>query len=384
MSGKLIYLNLAVVVVFMIGCSKQAIKQESVIDTPEYHYSQGVRLLDKEDLDGAEREFNRSKDLSPNFAPAFGGIALVYAEKSNMKQALKSIKKGLAIDSENPPCLIAKGRVILLKHLASGKKDDDWWENAIKPINRVLKDQPDHSEALFYLGEIYKFAYRFNDASIAFGKVVGIKDKWSAKANYEWEITQKIVRSMPGTKIGSKIALIEKIDRADLAVLFMEELKLIDVLNMKKSFTNKTSFHTPEKQNEASAVTGKDDPNDINSHWAKSWINQIVGLKVMEVHPDGGFYPDDIMTRGEFAMLIQNILIIITGDNSLATKYQGQETLYYDINSSHPYYSAVVLSVNRGIIKPHHDGSFGMMDHISGADALLIIREFQNSLRQEF
>jgi len=35
---------------------------------------------------------------------------------------------------------------------------------------------------------------------------------------------QKIERAKPGTKVGAKIALISKIDRADLGVLLMEEL----------------------------------------------------------------------------------------------------------------------------------------------------------------
>jgi hypothetical protein len=35
-------------------------------------------------------------------------------------------------------------------------------------------------------------------------------------------------------------------------------------------------------------------------------------------------------------------------------------------------------------MKAKMDGSFGMMDKVSGADALLIIRDFQNSMRQTF
>jgi len=102
------------------------------------------------------------------------------------------------------------------------------------------------------------------------------------------------------------------------------------------------------------------------------------------MYPDHTFRPDELMTRAEFALLIQNILIMETHDESLATKYFGEESHFPDVNSSHPAYNAIVLCVNRGIMKTKMDGSFGMTDYVSGADALLTIRDFQNALRMTF
>lgn len=372
---------IAVVAIMYAGCGPKTIKPESVLDTPENHYRQGMRMLDREDFTGAEEEFTRAKDMDPKYPPAYAGLAFIEAQGKNFKEAYKLLDKALGIDGRNRESLIAKGRIISME-----RKGDDWWEDAVKCYDKALKDNPNDSEIWYYKGETYKQAYKFSDAVIAFARVIENKDDWSTKANSEWELVQKIVRAAPGTRIGSKIALIEKIDRADIAVLFMEELKLPEILEKKREKVYDTGFKAPEdpmkyKHPEAELETG---PKDIANHWAKNWITEIVELAGMEMYPDHTFHPDELITRAEFALLIQNILILSTGDQSLATKYFGEESHFPDVNSSHPAYNAIVLCVNRGIMKTNMDGSFGMLDNVSGADALLTIRDFQNALRQIF
>ena len=378
------YLSLALIALIAVsfaGCGKKILKPESVLDTPENHYRQGMRLYEREDYKAARMEFDRAVAMDPKFAPGYAGLALIEATNQNFKEAFKLIDKGLGFDGENREALIIKGRIITME-----RKGDNWWEDAVKCYDKVIKNRPNDTEAWFYKGETYKDAYMFSDAAIAFSKVIEQKDDWSTKANSEWELVQKIVRAAPGTKVGAKIALIDKIDRADVAVLFMEELKLPEVLEKKREKVYDTSFKAPEdplKYNapQVEIATG---PSDIGNHWAKTWIEEIVKLQGMEMLPDHTFCPDELITRAEFALLIQNILILSTHDQSLATKYFGEESHFPDVRSSHPAYNAIVLCVDRGIMKAKMDGSFGLADYVSGADALLTIRDFQNALRMTF
>ncbi len=383
MLNRILVLNIIIALVLVFaGCSKKVIKPESVLDTPQNHYNQGMRMLEKGDLRGAWDEFDRANKMNPHYPDAYAGKALVRAEEGKFKEAYRLIDDGLDEDNKNRSLLIAKGRIITMEH--KGKK---WLENAVKTFEKALKYHNRDSEALYFLGEAYKNGYEFSKAADAFSKVIENKDDWSAKANSEWELVQKIVRAAPGTRIGKKIALIDEIDRADLAVLFMEELKLPQLLEKKREKQYDTSFKTPEdpmKYTEKSAPPKTEGPKDISQHWAKNWIKEIVKLGGMEMYPDHAFHPDKLVTRAEFALLIQNILITITGDPGLGTKYFGEESHFTDVNSSHPAYNAIVLCVNRGILKTRVDGSFGLTDHISGADALLAIRDFQNSLRMIF
>ena len=47
------------------GCGPKAAPSISVMDTPEYHYNQGLKSLDADRLDDAMREFDRAIALDP-------------------------------------------------------------------------------------------------------------------------------------------------------------------------------------------------------------------------------------------------------------------------------------------------------------------------------
>ncbi|NQS97229.1 MAG: S-layer homology domain-containing protein [candidate division Zixibacteria bacterium] len=382
MLKKVLVLTLIVVLPSIYtGCGPKIIKPESVLDTPENHYRNGMRMLERDDLSGAVEEFNRAKGMDPKYPEAYSGLALVDAKQGQYKEAHMKADKAISLDGKNRIALITKARIYAYEH-----KGDDWWEDAVKLFDKALKYHHNDSEAQFYLGETYKLAYKFSEAVTAYSKVVAKKDDWSERANADWELVQKIVRAAPGTKIGAKIAIIDKIDRSDVAVLFMEELKLPVLLEKKREKVYDTSFKAPDDPMKYQQKTGQVEtgPTDIANHWAKNWIAEIVEIGGMEMFPDHTFHPDELFTRAEYAMFIQNILILVTGDESIATKFFGEDSHYPDVSSSHPAYNAIVLCIQRGIMKTNMDGSFGMSDNVSGADALLIIREFQNNLRMTF
>jgi len=372
-----------IILVLLLSCGPKPIEKESVLDTPEYHYRQGLREIEREDFDAAMEEFQRARDLDPEFAGGYVGIALVWAEKGDFKRALDNVNKAIDLDDKYVDAYIAKGRI-----LTEQRKGDDWLKKAIKQYKKAIKIDPTCSAAYFYMGETYKKGYKFAEAAEAFRKVIELKGDYAAEADREWELVQKIQRAAPGTKIGAKIALIDEIDRADLAVLFIEEMKLLDILEKKRPKTYETGFRPPEDVTKFKKPEKKPEEveiTDIKDHWARHWIEDIVKAGAMEVYPDHTFRPDEKITRASFALLIQNLLIAITGDESLATKYIGEKSRFPDVSSSHWAYNAIALCVDRGIMKADKiDGSFGLDKHVSGADALLIIRDFQNALRMEF
>jgi len=76
------------------------------------------------------------------------------------------------------------------------------------------------------MGLAYKEAYKFSDAAAQFKKVLEINTTFIDKADYEVKLLQKIERALPGTTIGKKVALLEKVKRVDVAALFIQEMKL--------------------------------------------------------------------------------------------------------------------------------------------------------------
>ena len=47
------------------GCGPKPEKSQSILDNPDYHVSQGLRLLDRGDLVGARESFERALSLDP-------------------------------------------------------------------------------------------------------------------------------------------------------------------------------------------------------------------------------------------------------------------------------------------------------------------------------
>ena len=366
----------------IIGCGPKPIKEASILDTPDNHYNQGMRELDQGDLVAAESEFNRALALNPDYAEGFAGLAILYAMKEDFKKAKDFANKAVDKDSKSVDARVAKGRVLTME-----RKGDDWIKDAVKEFDNALKINPKSAKAEFYKGEAYKSAYMFNEAAGSFSKVISQKGEFSTEANAEWELVQKIQRAAPGTKVGAKIALIEEIDRADLAVLMIEELKLLELLEKKRPKTYDTGFKAPDDPTkmQTSTTTQMAAITDVADHWAKNYIEDIVAVKGMDVYPDHTFRPDEKIIRANYAMLIQNVLIMATGDESLATKYIGQPSRFPDVNPSHFAYNAACLVVDRGIMKADKmTGAFQLNENVSGADALLIIRDFQNALRMTF
>ena len=376
------FLALLILAVLTSGCGPKAIKEASVLDTPENHYNQGMRELERGNLNAATSEFDRAVALNPNYAEGFSGMALVSATQGDFKKAYELADKGLAKNGKSLEALVIKGRIITME-----RKGEDWVEKAVKQYDKALELNPNSAKALFFKGEAYKEGYLFGEAATVYSRVIALKGDYAAQADKAWATVQKIQRAAPGTKVGAKIALINEIDRADVAVLFMEELKLMEVIQKKRAPVYDTGFKAPEDPTamQTSTTTQMAAVTDVDKHWAKSWINEIVAAKGMEVFPDHTFRPDEKITRADYAMLLQNVLIMATGDASLATKYFGQASRFPDVNDTHYAYNAICLMTDRGIMQADKmTGAFDIKAHVSGADALLIIRDMQNAMRMTF
>ena len=127
-------------------------------------------------------------------------------------------------------------------------------------------------------------------------------------------------------------------------------------------------------------------PGDVRGSWAEGWIEEAMKLGVVEAEPDGNFYPAQSVTRAGYARAMVKILTMVTRDQTLETKYIGENpSRFSDVSSSHFAYSAMALCSERGIMKADLvTGGFNPFGNVGGADALLIIRLVQTSLRVTF
>ena len=210
-----------------------------------------------------------------------------------------------------------------------------------------------------------------------------LKTDYVTEADAQWNLIQKIQRAMPGTVNGKIIANVDRITRADAAALLMEEMKIDVLYNKRNPKTFDTSFKDPEKA--AASVTTKATANDIASHPLRSDIEGVleIGVRGLENYPDGNFHPAEIVTRAAYAMMLEDVLIKVTGDNSLATKFIGSTSPFPDVRADLPYFNAIMVVTSRGIIeaKDMTSGEFAPLSSVPGVDALLIIRKIKQELK---
>jgi tetratricopeptide (TPR) repeat protein len=380
---KLLMLLIFITAGFLIiSCSPKVVKPVSEMDTPEHHFYTGTKLLDQGKYADAKKEFDQSIALDPKFSRAYAGNSLVNAYEGEFKAANESMEKAWSYaknDSEKLFVHICKIRLSTLS-----KADKNWIDDAKGQFKKAIKIDSSSAAAHYFMGVAFKTALNFADAGQMFKQVLDINREYVKEADTEWNLVQKIQRAMPGTITGKKIALLERINRADAAALFMEELK-IDALYKKrtpKTFDN--AFKDPEQAKVGAGAASKT-ATDIATHPLKADIEGILQMEVrgLEAYPDGTFRPADIVDRATYAMMIEDILIKVTGDNTLATKFIGSTSPFPDLRSDLPYFNSVMVVTSRGIMeaKDITTGEFAPLSPVPGVDALLVIRKIKEELK---
>jgi hypothetical protein len=208
-----------------------------------------------------------------------------------------------------------------------------------------------------------------------------------AEADAEWAVIQKIQRAAPGTEIGKKIALIDKIDRADVAALFDQEMNLEKLFTKRGVKTYDTSFKAPTESStkmETETSTKIAAATDIADNWLMPSIETVLKLQIrgLEAGPNHKFEPDKLITKAEFAVMLEDILIKVSGDEKLATQFIGSPPLLKDVRPDQYFFNAAMVATTRGyLVADKATGEFRPGEPVSGADALLAIREFKNQLK---
>ena len=381
---------LALVLVFAVAaCGSKRLPQQSALDTPETHFSRGMVKFERGDLRGAEAEFERSRVLDSDFSPSYAGSGLVAMAQGDFWRARKQIEQALHRDGDVAGTYVALGRILTEEGTERGFPTDDWLDDALTAYKRARKIDPDDPAVDFWEGKSYMRALRLEPARMALTRVIEQnRGRYVERAMAEVERIQIVQRVSPGSDLGIKIAMSTQLTRAELAVLLLEELKLDELIEQRRlsrggKGSEAVKFRSPQANGVVSAGLSK----DIEYSWARAWVEDALSLGIpgLELLPDGTFRPDEPVTRASYARVSEGILSLITADPSLSTRYVGEASRFPDVRGDSYAYNAIAVSVERGIMSADRiTGRFRPEDTVSGAEALLMIRELQNAVRMEF
>jgi hypothetical protein len=381
---KVFFIMTVICMLSLLACGPKAKAPEAELDTPMHHVENGNKLLKSGKLDAAFREFNRAKELDPKYSPAYVGLGLVYGLKGDLKSGFKTMKKAKKTAEGKEQKVAVHVGYMRLYIIGGEKTEKEWLREVEGQFRRAENIDPDAPAPYFYMGVGYKMSYKFQKAARQFEKVLDLDKGYVQEADMEYAVIQKIQRAMPGTTVGKKIALLEEITRADVAALFIQELKIDELYHKRTLKTFDTSFKDPEKNFETGEFVKVPPATDIQDHVLKADIDAVIeiGIKGLQPFPDHTFQPNKIITRAEFAMMIEDILIKITGDDSLSTKFIGNQSPFPDLRGDLPFFNAAMVCTTRNILetKDVRTGEFDPMGRVSGAEALLSIRVLKSQL----
>ena len=369
----------------LVACGPAQVVQQSPLDTASNHYQRGLLNFDRGDIMSAQREFERARLLEGDFPGSYVGFALVAMQRGDFFRARKEIEMALHTENEFVDAHIAMGRIATAEGIARGEAANKWLPEALRAYRKAQDINPEYPPSYFFAGQSYLQAQNLPLARASYTRLIELNHgPFVARAMHKVEQIQMIERAAPGTRVGIKIALEEEISRGELAVLLLEELKLAELVLKRRPINDGANFQTPDDR---ANLSNPSEAVDIGHYWAKPWIEEILALGVpgLELFPDHSFQPEQALTRANYALVNQGILVLLSGDRSLGIRYVGESSRFPDVRSDFYAYNAIALSTERGFMAADkRTGHFYPERTVSGAEALLMVRELQNSFRMEF
>jgi tetratricopeptide (TPR) repeat protein len=391
-------------VLSLVSCGPKARMAVSQLDTPGHHTFTGLKLLDLEKYPDAQREFSMAIELNKNYSRAYTGLALVNIFTGKFDVAAENLTLGSKYASSDEEKLFTN--VSKIRYYSISKADSKWLDLANSQFDESIKIDSKYSPAYYYMGMAYKDALEFNQASQMFTKVIQLKTDHIADADTQLKFMQKIQQAMPTTVEGKKIALVERLTRAEAASLFMEELKIKELYDKQipkaperpgkeaEKVSSETKVAAPMEVKKATeknpmevtpSVPVKLMANDIADHPFKKDIEGALetGVRGLENDPKGNFNPNEVLSRGEYAIMMEDILIKLTGEKDLASRYVNSKSLFPDVPSDMPYFKAIISVTSREIMEAKNvkTGEFAPLKPLSGVEALLTIRKLKEKLK---
>jgi tetratricopeptide (TPR) repeat protein len=398
--------NVAFIIILLAGltfgsCSRPTSTREEgrgAMDTPSFHVQRGDEALMVFAYEEARSAYNRALQLDSDYSPALSGLAVATAytaarpgvteqtRKAVLSEAQKLIDRALNVTPSKDRTNLARAHVFAVQvYLALQIPTDQWAKSASLHFEKAIKLTPDDPSPYFFMGRVEAVRFNYEEAGRLFQKVLSIGGQYVEYADRELEQIQNIQRAMPGSQFGARIANIREITRADIAALFVIELQLNRIFR-ERTPEKPTAYRPPSSQQRFATDPLQSYPEavDIAGHPLAPVIQEVIDLDIKGLSPDPAhrFHPDQAFSRAEFAQLIQDVLIRVTRDEGLATRFIGEPSPFPDVNADVWFYNAVRTVVSRGLMQVDDKvtGAFGPQKTVSGADALLAIRSLKGIL----
>ena len=74
-----------------VGCGPDTIFVRPGLDTPSQHVANGHQLLERGKIEDAYREFDRARELDPNYVKAYVGLGVALGRKGDIDAGMQNL-----------------------------------------------------------------------------------------------------------------------------------------------------------------------------------------------------------------------------------------------------------------------------------------------------
>jgi tetratricopeptide (TPR) repeat protein len=361
--------------------------------TPDFYPAEaglGYIALARKDHDAALEHFDRAVVANPRYAPALTGRGDALLAAGQRDTALKSFEAAAAAD---PTLQSLQSRIDVLrlrvlqddvaaarKAAESGKLADarqaylqaiaaspqsPFLYRAAAVGSRIKPYPPPSLHARRQVGWIRRMRGRWFDRRIlSSGRLCAALELSAARLSGE-RVSRARIGDLRARRHQPPPARVQSIEAAPTVT----RAQLAAVLGLRLDPLFKRMDHTT-----AVVIT------DARTSWAAPWIMSVARAGVMEVYANHTFQPSAVVRRADLARAASNVLALIADEKpALGAQWRNAARRRFpDVSQGHLSYSSVSLVVEAGVMTPAEDGSFQLARPATGAEAIAAVRKLED------
>lgn len=352
--------------------------------------STGYSLLLMGNLDQAELWFKKALSIKKDSSSPHVGLAQILEKKGDIKGAFSEWREAYTLNPQNVNVKLRLERLKNFNTERALKKANEYiaskdMENGIKSLEEVLFYSPElvpprlqlidllermgrESECISHL----EILLRSQPENLSIKKKLGIL--YLKNENYEraYDLFKELSEFEP--KDSELKELLLKAENGLLSVKLPPGWK--EIPNKKAITRGELAGLIAVKFQKFFKDLYIKPPIvvDISNHWAHNFILQVTSLEIMDVYPNHAFYPEDFVSRQNFAVTIYRLIDILErlGKN-IYGKLQYKKPEIKDIPLEHTLRGTIEKIVGYGIMDLKDNGFFRPGDPVSGSESISII-----------
>ena len=295
----------------------------------------------------AQSQLNEAHSIIKNEKTPENEIAQGYAYYYFVRGDYGLAKKFLENITEKNDSFIA----VLTARIALKEKGNEYAKTAVTNLANILNGNPRNAMARLTLGDSYFILGNFQEAQKQYTEVLQIGEAFQVQAADRLEVLAQIRSTGIDTSKIQNIILSISVKRDEVAGLLKRVFNIDKYLKFGK--------------------TGEKNFMDITDSF---YADSILALR------EKGFYsfingenfePNKIVTRGEIAMMIEDFLVLRTGNSALRAKFaKDAKSSIRGLDVKDPYYNAIKAAVGAKVMTVPLDGSINPLEPVSGLEAI--------------